>query len=203
MGSLVLVPVPETTWFAANRVVGCSPVPLSEKGNQQASIWATALAKENCRVCTIYCGDEQAASQAAAKFAEVFGSRVKKISQLSEVSVGLFDGLSHDELKRRHPKIFKRWVDDPSSVTPPEGESLEDARDRLRPPLESIIGKLRNRCVALILGPLAFGVVRCMLESVELNQVRSLIQETPLRYPMVQDESAIAGTSAKAVSGGQ
>lgn len=199
MGSLVLVPVPETIWSAANRVVGCSPVPLSEKGNKQAGAWAVALAKENCRVSIIYCGDEQSAAQTAAKFTEVFGARVKKMSQLSEVSVGLIDGLSYDELKRRHPKLFKRWVDDPSSVTPPEGEALEDAKCRFRGVLDDISCKLDDRSIAVILGPLAFGVVRCMLESVELSQVRSMIQDAPLRYPMLKE----AATSVDTVNVGK
>ena len=81
--------------------------------------------------------------------------------------------------------MFKRWWADPSAVCPPQGEELSAAQGRLKDAFERITRKHGDQNLALVLGPLALGIVRCLVESAELTDVRSMVPDRPLRYHMV------------------
>ena len=125
MSTLVLIPWPETTWSAAGRVAGRTPVPLSDAGRRQAHSWGEGLAVPG--LSTVYSSGEQASTETARIVAEPSRARHKAVVDFAEVDAGLWDGLTIEELKRRYPKVFKRWYEDPSAVCPPEGEPLADA----------------------------------------------------------------------------
>ena len=96
--------------------------------------------------------------------------------------VGLGDGVAEEALKRSSPKACKTWREDPASICPPEGEDLKDAQDRLREELGRLSKKHGDRTIALVLGPLAFAITRCIVESDDLSNVRSLKSDEPVRY---------------------
>lgn len=181
MNSLVLIPWPETAWSQAGRITSRTPVPLTDAGRRQAHAWGTGLASSGLGV--VYSGEESAATETARIVAEPAQAKHKALSELAEVDAGLWDGLTAEELKLRDPRVFKRWCEDPSGVCPPEGEDLSEAYVRLRDSLAKLTGNKRaNRSVAVVLGPLAFGVARCVIESAELANVRSMMHHEPLCY---------------------
>ena len=182
MISLVLIPWAETAWKAAGRLAGRTSLPLTEGGRDEVRGWSAMLAEP--KLSTVYASSEQAAVEVAEIVAEKTGASRKTVADLAEVDVGLWDGLTAEELKRRYPKIYKKWHSDPASVSPPEGEALTDAFARLRQALEKLMRKQDDRCVAVVLGPLAFALVRCWAESVELTELRSMTHDSPLRYEL-------------------
>ena len=185
MSLLVLIPWPQTAWSDAGRITGRTPVPLNEAGRNRALAWGQELAGFGLR--TIYSGDEPASTETARIIAKSSRARRKTLPGLAEVDAGLWDGLTSDELKRRYPKTFKRWWEDPAAVSPPEGEDLTAACRRLGEALAKVTDKRASHPVALVLGPLAFAVTRCVLEAGELPEVRSLMHDEPLCYEL--DES--------------
>ncbi len=188
MASLVLIPWAETCWSAEGRVVSGTPLPLTPAGISQAQSWGKALVGLDRLVCS----DERASVETATLVAGETRARRKQLPELAEVDVGLWDGLTIDELKRRYPKIFKRWYDDPTSVRPPEGEDLLEASHRLRAAIEQVTRKMGKSDTGVVLGPLAFGVVRCIVESRGIHEVRSMMHDAPLRYPRVGESAAKA-----------
>ena len=180
MSSLVLIPWPETAWSAEDRICGRSPVPLTEAGRAQAQSWGQAL--DTAGVTFVYSGPEQAAVETARAIAERCRVKSKAVEDLAEVDVGLWDGLAEEALKRSSPKAYKTWREDPASICPPEGEDLKAAHDRLREGLGKLSKKHGDRTVALVLGPLAFAITRCIVESDDLSNVRSLKSDEPVRY---------------------
>lgn len=183
MSMLVLIPWPETPWSAAGRVAGRTPVPLSDAGREQARVWGEGLTGSGLSV--VYSGGEQASTETARIVAKPSRARHKAVAELAEVDAGLWDGLTTDELKRRYPKVFKRWYEDPSAVCPPEGEDLADAYKRLHDSVSKVMRKQGDRSVAVVLGPLAFAVARCSLEEKELTTVRSMMSREPVHYSLV------------------
>lgn len=184
MGALILIPWPETTWSAAGRIAGRTPVPLTEVGQVQVARWAASL--ESSDLTTLYASSERSSAETAAILAKRVKAKCKSMAELVEVDVGLWGGLTTEELQRRYPKIFKRWCEDPSSVCPPEGEEWNDACQRLGRGLDAVSRRQGLRTVGMILGPLAFSVMRCLIESVPWKRVRAQDHDGPLRYPVIQ-----------------
>ncbi len=190
MGSLVLIPWPETAWSASGRIGGRSPVPLSDAGRDQAENWSRQLA--GAGISAVFSGDEQASTETADIVAKSTKARRKVSVGFAEVDAGLWDGLTTEELKRRYPKAYKRWNEDPSAVCPPEGEGITEAFERLSESLEKVMRKQGDRSVAVVLGPLAFAVARCGIEATELHAVRSMMNNRPLAYSLNPDGQAVA-----------
>lgn len=180
MKTLVFVPWPETTWSAEDRVAGSTPLPLTSGGREQAAAWAGSLVPLGLQV--VYSSFEPASVETARILARRCRTKHKKLEALAEVDAGLWDGLTTQELKRRYPRIFKRWYDDPSSVCPPEGEDLAEAFGRLQAGLERIRGKPEPARAAAVFGPLAFAVARCVIESAGLTGVRGMMRQDPVCY---------------------
>lgn len=193
MAEIVLVPWPETPWSAAGRLAGRTPLPLTESGLQQACAWADVMAGQG-PITSAFSSGEQTSTQTARVIADRCDARHRLMADLVEVDAGLWEGLTADELNRRYPKVFKRWRDDPSSVCPPEGEELGEAHDRVKLALDRLVRKYSGRGMAVVLGPLAFALARCVVESVDPSQVRSLERSEPVRYKLV--DNAVEASAA-------
>jgi probable phosphoglycerate mutase len=166
-----------------------TPLPLTETGREQARAWAERLGVLELRL--VLSGEERTSVETARIVASRCRIQHRVMQPLAEVDAGLWEGLTTEELKLRFPKVFKRWCDDPSCVCPPEGEDLEAAQARLRQALDQVMHKYSNRNLAVVLGPLALAVVRCIAESVELERTRSLIADDLLRYEIAEEATAL------------
>ncbi len=63
------------------------------------------------------------------------------MTDLGNLDLGLWQGLLVDEIRRKQPRLYRQWLDNPWSVVPPEGETLEDACARI----DDVIGRLLRR----------------------------------------------------------
>lgn len=194
MDALVLIPWPETTWSAADRIAGDTPMPLTEIGQQAAAGWAKEFS--NLGVGVVYAGEEPTSSELAKILCKDCGARRKTDAGLNEVDAGLWEGLTSDELQRRYPKVFKRWRGDPSCMCPPEGEKWDVAMDRLAKAIERIVGKEAKGCVGLIVGPLAMTVTRCIIESADPETVVESDVSEPILYKRTGDEHLLTAAGS-------
>ncbi len=58
---------------------------------------------------------------------------------LHETNYGLFEGKKIEEIKVSHPDVFKQWMESPSHVHFPEGESYAQVQERVISFLQQII----------------------------------------------------------------
>jgi broad specificity phosphatase PhoE len=79
-----------------------------------------------------------------------------------EVSFGVWEGLSFDEIRRQYPEEQALWMDDPSAYPPPEGESFQSAQIRSMARMEEIVRTYHDRSVAVVAHA---GILRIMLFS--------------------------------------
>ena len=195
MASLYLIPWAGTAWSEACRLAGRTALPLSEAGAENARRWAEQL--QSAELAFVFSSDEPTSTEVATIIAERAGATHKLLAGLVELDVGLWDGLTEDELNRRYPKIFKKWQSDPASVSPPEGEPADQAYERLARSMERLTQKYAGRHVAVVLGPVALALVRCWIESVELAKAGSLASDGPLRYEWAERRvpAAVAAAS--------
>ena len=180
MAFLYLIPWADTAWSEAGRLAGRTSLPLSETGTEKARGWAEQL--REAEPVFVFSSDEQTSSEVAIIVAERAGATHKLLAGLVELDVGLWDGLTEDELNRRYPKIFKKWLSDPTSVSPPEGEPADQAYERIARSMGRLTQKYAGRHVAVVLGPMALALARCWIEFASLEHARSFVSDGPLRY---------------------
>jgi probable phosphoglycerate mutase len=120
--------------------LGRADVPLTETGHSQAAQLARALAGET--LSAVYSSPLQRAVQTASAIAGAQSLEVATEPGLIEMDVGEMDGLSYEELRRKHTAFLALWM----SETGPEhampgGERLVDVADRGWRALEEMAGR--------------------------------------------------------------
>ena len=158
---LGLIRCGETTWEAEDRVHGAADLPLSPQG--RASISAVSVTLGPKRFGVVYHPPDEAATDTAHIVAEAVGAKTKAVAELAEPDLGLIDGLTEKGFAERFPKRYKQWQEDPLSLLPPDGEALGDAGARIFGACAKILRRSRGDRTAIVLRPLALGLIRCWL----------------------------------------
>jgi broad specificity phosphatase PhoE len=173
---VLLVRTGETEWERDGRIAGHSDVPLSEGGRRAVADLARQL--EGVRLGTVYCGPDEASVATANELAAITGARVKPVECLSEIHLGLWEGMRQKELEDKCPRAYRQWMDDPTVVQVPEGETVPEAQDRLLGGLAKVLEKAKpeNGAVAVVLRPMAMGLVGCALNGVPARNVWSMMK---------------------------
>jgi alpha-ribazole phosphatase len=105
------------------RCYGKLDVALSPKGEQQ--IRESVPFFQDVSLQAIYSSPRRRASQSASIIAERKSLPVREESALSEINFGLFDGMLYEEAERLYPQIYQEWMQHPTKVHFPEGESFQ------------------------------------------------------------------------------
>ncbi len=192
MTSVILVPWPMTDWQASRRYASNTPVAMNRRGEEQLERWIEMIAAQ--APVAVYGAGPDPAEQAARLIAKRLKIRSRKAEGLKEIDLGLWEGLTQDEMKKRFAKAYKQWKDDPTGIRPPEGEALSSAGERLTEALRRLSRKHHNACFAVVLGPLALAAVRCQLEGRGYDSFWELHADEPVRYLINVDENKAVQT---------
>jgi broad specificity phosphatase PhoE len=166
---LYAVQTGQTVWEAQARLEALAGVPLSDAGRQRAERIGKELVPHEPTV--VYSGPGQAESESARLLGGELGVKVRRDDRLCELDFGLWQGLTIQEVKHRHPSLWKQWQESPASVRPPGGESLDEAAARAGKALRDILKKERNQGPVLVLRPVVLAVVRCLLDEAPLDEL--------------------------------
>lgn len=169
MTRVLLIHAGPTKWDEENRLTGAHSLPLTD----DAALAAKGLVEAVARPPTgLYlCRDNEACEQVGKMIAEKFNLRLRDRPELQELKLGLWEGLTRDELRRRIPTVVKQWHDDPLRVQPPQGESIPQAIERVRPAVRKIVRRNPDGVVAIVVRPYVMQIVRGLL----LNEPPSVI----------------------------
>lgn len=131
MTTVLLVRHGETAWNRDRRLQGWAPVPLSERGREQARALGAALA-DRYRVDALTASDLPRARETAALLAERLDVAVVEDDGWRERDFGVLQGLTYEAFDERHPE-YSLSRDDGAAVDarPEGGESLADLRERV------------------------------------------------------------------------
>lgn len=168
-----------TPWDDEGRLVGNSPLPLSPEAIDPIRRLTDGLPED---VAAVYAPVANEACQQAGKLiAQKFSLRLRDAAALDAVHLGLWEGLRPEEIRARFPTVFPQWEEQPLTVTPPDGEPLVDAIDRIAAAMKRILRKNKGLTVALALRPMALEIVAGVL-AVEPPQtiVGHLHQQRPM-----------------------
>jgi len=123
------------------RVYGRLDPQLSVRGVAHARELAATLASEP--IAAIYSSPKRRALETAAPL----GAPVV-VDDLRELDFGDLEGLTPDEAAERYPDVA-RWLERPSTVTFPGGESAAVVRDRALAAVAEIVTRHRDETVAV------------------------------------------------------
>lgn len=165
-----------TLYDEQNRVQGVLDIPLSELGRAEAARLAErlSLSDHQSRLAALYCGPGENVVQTAEIIGKALGLRPKRVDELRNLDQGLWQGLQIEEIRRRNARLFRQWIDDPLTIRPPQGETIEDAMRRVRAALKPLLRRHHDEAFGLIAGEPVGRLIACCLKReprVQLDEV--------------------------------
>jgi alpha-ribazole phosphatase len=112
----------ETAWNSGRRFQGARDVELSARGREQAAALARALAGH--AFAALYTSPLGRARETAAACGAVLGLVPTDESDLREVGLGDWEGLTVDTVVERDGDRYWRWLTSPADHPPPGGEPM-------------------------------------------------------------------------------
>jgi alpha-ribazole phosphatase/probable phosphoglycerate mutase len=107
------------------KIYGELDLPLSEEGRAQARTIAARLEKVN----TVYSSPRKRALETARIVAPQLEPQIDPA--LREIDFGLFEGLTYDQAQKAEPALYQLWMERPTEVSFPGGESWPQLRERV------------------------------------------------------------------------
>jgi broad specificity phosphatase PhoE len=184
---VLLIQAAPTPWDAEGRMGGNPTLPLATDGEIALRRTLQTLTEAIAALFTY--AQNQACEQAAKLVARHFSVRLRDNESLEPISMGLWQGLTREELRFRFPTVFQQWEENPLSVNPPQGESLKDGTERFRAGLIKILRRYRGQAIALVLRPMAMQVCAGLLRGEDLQTIAGHLHErTPVESIDVPDD---------------
>jgi broad specificity phosphatase PhoE len=106
--TLLLARHGESDWNHSKRWQGFADRPLTDLGRRQAAELARHL--EDTELDAVYSSDLQRARETAEIVAQTKGLRVETTTELREVDVGSWSGLTRADAEARYPEHYARWL---------------------------------------------------------------------------------------------
>jgi len=125
---IILIRHGETEWNSQQRMQGHSNSDLSSVG--QAQIQALGQWMKNVPFDHIYSSDSLRAKQTAEAITQFSGHELQFDQRLREKNLGVFEGLTSEEARERHPEVFRLFKTAGSKYVIDEGESTQQLQDR-------------------------------------------------------------------------
>ena len=135
----------ETEWNIEEVFRGRVDVELNEIGIKQAELLAEYLS--DCKIEAVYSSPLKRALKTAETIASYHKLRVEIAPGLIDLDFGKWQGLCLKEVKKKYKELYAEWVNHPERVKIPDGESLNDVRERAIAVIDSVIAKYRETAV--------------------------------------------------------
>ncbi len=170
--TLTLIRCGETTWEAQGRVHGVTDLPLSDAG--RIAVAADLIHLAGAKVANIHHPTDEAAADTAKICAPILGAKLREAPELNDPNLGLLEGLIEQDFADRFRSRHKQWKEDPITLSPPEGEDMTTAADRIFRGLAKIIRRSRGEEVAVVLHDLGRSMLRCWIAERPLTAMREM-----------------------------
>ena len=145
---LWLIRHPEPDESVRGICYGSLDVPLSRKGIDQAECIASWLSKHN--LDAIYTSPSQRCVETTRRIALGRSCSVEPVDALRELNFGDFEGRSYDEIAECYPELYREWMEHPTEVHFPNGESFQTIADRVAETTSELLARHPNHHIAFI-----------------------------------------------------
>ena len=181
-----------TTWEAEGRVCGQAELPLSPAG--RARVVAGLSGLQPRMLGSVLCGPDEASVATAELVSQTLGGKVRPVQGLQEMSLGLWEGMLDCNLREKCPRAYRQWIEDPASVTAPEGETAQEAQDRAVEAISAALSKIKTEGhdVGVVMRPIVLGLVKCWLSGEPISSLWSITDDRPAIERLVVPRSLLA-----------
>ncbi|MGE0609008.1 MAG: histidine phosphatase family protein [Pirellulales bacterium] len=169
MLEIILIRPGSTDFDQQGRIQGNLDIPMNECGHQEVLSMVESLRGRG--ITHVYFGPCQAAVETGEVLAANLGAKRKPLDSLTNLDHGLWQGLRLEEVKHKHPKVFRQWEESPESVCPPEGEPLCEVEERVQANLRRLLKKHREGCIALVAPEPLLTILRSFLTNAEIGSL--------------------------------
>jgi alpha-ribazole phosphatase len=160
---LIIVRHPEPDASAHGRCYGRLDVALSASGRKHAEDIGRAIA--SLGVEAVYASPLRRSLETARLVGERLGLEPRERPDLRELDFGELEGRTYDEIAASEPALYRRWMETPTAVRFPRGESYADLHARVGNVLAQIRQAHPDSVVALV----AHGGVNRVLLAIALG----------------------------------
>lgn len=178
MINILLIRTGQTDYDTQGRIQGTIDLPLSKEGRLQVAGLSEQLGQFT--VEAIYAGPGNATQQTAELVAEFLHQKVKSNKNLKNLDLGLWQGMLIADVKCKQPRVYRKWLEHPETLCPPEGETLQAAKERLQDFLAKLIKKHKEGTIALVLPEPLASVLNHLLRDADFGNLwQSCCQSRP------------------------
>lgn len=147
--------------------------PLSELGMLQAEQTAEYIA-ENYKVDKIYSSDLERALSVGKAIGDKLHIDVTAQKNLREISAGLWEGCSFEELYERFPSYRDVWLNDIGNATCDGGESVAQLQKRFVSAVTDIAEANYGKTVVITTHATSIRVMQCFCEKKTLDEMKNV-----------------------------
>jgi len=186
--NILLIRAGSTELDEQGRITGSLDMPLSPTGQQEARTTAAEIGAR--KIDAIYSASCLAARETAEVISQAVNVKVRVKDTWTNLDHGLWHGKSLEELKETQPKLFRQWNENPESVCPPGGETVEAVRERIIASIKKLRRKWKSGTVAIVAPDPLYSIIRSVIESSELRDLFSN-KENMLRWEALAMAAAV------------
>ncbi len=158
-----------TEFDRQGRVLGNLDVPLHPDATRELEEIVDQL--RETAIDAVYAGPGQSAVETAERVCKPLEMKFKLVESLQNINLGLWQGLLLEEVKRKQPKVFRQWQENPETICPPEGEMLQSARDRIDFFLNRVYKKHKSASIMVVVAEPLAALLVSVLEQSELKDI--------------------------------
>jgi len=169
MPQIVLIRPGSTDYDREGRIQGNLDVPLNEQGSAEVARVIDGL--RALKLEAVYAPNCQPALETASAIAEALGVKLKKLDRMHNLDHGLWQGMLIDEVRRKQPKVYRQWQENPQCICPPQGEMLDQAEDRVRTAVGKLVKRHKQGVVGLVVPEPLASLVRRFVDQGDLGNL--------------------------------
>lgn len=139
----------QTEMSKARQYSGHSDPELTELGKRQARAAASHISNTMGDIDVVVASPLGRCQKTASYAANLLGKQVETIEGLKEMSFGDWDGMTFAQAQANNPELHAQWLND-TDVPTPNGESLNQAHERVTAALEELIHKYTGKTVLVV-----------------------------------------------------
>jgi broad specificity phosphatase PhoE len=176
MTRVYLVRHGQTDWNKSLTFRGRVDIPLNERGHRVAKAIADALKDKS--IDAIYTSPLRRSVETAQPTAIFCNLQGTPVQGLIDISYGEWEGLSFDEVKKRYKDQYTRWEESPDLIRFPEGETLDEVRERSFRTLRDIVSKNPGKSILIIPHRVVNKVLLCAILGISNSNFWKIKQDT-------------------------